>query len=100
MNLVQDPSDPRYDYTGTIIGAANGTFFGAGFIGCLLAAWMVDALGRVSTFRIAAIVGVIGGAVQGGAVNPGMVSHTSSDFAIWKHHLLNRIFCSTWLAGS
>ncbi|OQV03232.1 hypothetical protein CLAIMM_08301 [Cladophialophora immunda] len=72
MNLVQDPTAPGYDYTGTIIGAANGTFFGAGFIGCLLSAWMVDYWGRVGTFRTSALVGIIGGAVQGGAVNPGM----------------------------
>ncbi|KAK5189912.1 hypothetical protein LTR96_006117 [Exophiala xenobiotica] len=72
MKLVAVPTAPGYDYTGTIIGAANGTFFGAGFIGCLIAAWMVDFWGRVSTFRIAAILGIIGGAVQGGAANPGM----------------------------
>jgi MFS family permease len=75
MKLVAVPTAPGYDYTGTIIGAANGTFFGAAFIGCLIAAWMVDFWGRVSTLLIAAILGIIGGAVQGGAANPGMVSY-------------------------
>lgn len=61
-------------HTTAIIGAANGVFFAGGFFGCLISAWAVEGLGRLNGLRLAAAIGVIGAAIQTGAVNQGMVS--------------------------
>ncbi|KAH6871232.1 major facilitator superfamily transporter sugar, partial [Thelonectria olida] len=55
-----------------IIGAANGVFFGTGFFGCFLAGWAGNRFGRVNGFRIAAVTGIIGGALQCGSQSPAM----------------------------
>ncbi|KAI1624494.1 general substrate transporter [Exophiala viscosa] len=72
MHVPAVPTDPAYSHTRTLIGAANGIFFGAGFVNCLIAAWTVDALGRRSTFRLAAAIGIVGGTLQCAAVNQAM----------------------------
>ncbi|KAH0831568.1 putative MFS sugar transporter [Fonsecaea pedrosoi] len=72
MNLVSVPTEPGYSHTATIIGAANGLFFGFGFIGCLVSAWSLDALGRRRTFLLACLIGLLGGSIQCGAVNQAM----------------------------
>ncbi|KAK4946199.1 hypothetical protein LTR10_014711 [Elasticomyces elasticus] len=59
-------------HTTAIIGAANGVFFAGGFFGCLISAWAVEGLGRLNGLRLAAVIGVIGSAIQTGAVNQGM----------------------------
>lgn len=64
LNLERDPASPGYSYTNDIIGASNGVFFGAGFLGCFLAGWAGDRFGRVSGFRIAAVTGIVGGILQ------------------------------------
>lgn len=73
LNLDADPTSPGYAYTTTIIGAANGTFFAAGFLGCFLAGWTANRFGRVVGFRIAATTGIIGGALQCGSQSVAMV---------------------------
>lgn len=74
LHLEADTTAPSYSHTTTIIGAANGVFFAGGAIGCILGGWLGDKLGRVNGFRAAATAGIIGGAIQTGAVNQGMVS--------------------------
>lgn len=73
LNLESDVTAPGYSHTTTIIGAANGVFFAGGTLGCILGGWLGDRLGRVNGFRMAAIVGIIGGAIQTGAANQAMV---------------------------
>lgn len=73
LDLVADPTVPGYAYTRTIIGAVNGVFFGAGFLGALFSGWCGDRFGRINGFRIAAIIGVIGATLQTAAVNQAMV---------------------------
>ncbi len=82
MNLAMIPADPAYSHTRAIIGAANGVFFAAGFIGCLIAAWSADALGRINTFRLAAALGLVGGTLQCAAVNQAMVRYLTHAFFV------------------
>ena len=74
MNLETDTTAPGYSHTTTIIGASNGVFFAGGTLGCLLGGLLGDKLGRVNGFRVAAIVGIIGAAIQTGAMNQAMGS--------------------------
>lgn len=73
LNLERDTTSPRYSHTNDIIGASNGVFFGAGFLGCFLAGWAGDRFGRVNGFRIAAVTGMVGGILQCGSQTPAMV---------------------------
>ncbi|KAF2495020.1 major facilitator superfamily transporter sugar [Lophium mytilinum] len=72
LGLVSDPTSPGYSHTNDIIGAANGVFFGTGFFGCFLAGWAGNRFGRINGFRIAAVTGIIGGALQCGSQSPAM----------------------------
>jgi MFS family permease len=74
LHLSPSPSIPGYSHTTTIIGAVNGVFFAAGFLGTFLAGWLSDNLGRVKCLRIAALIGILGGAIQTGSRNQAMVS--------------------------
>lgn len=73
LGLQENPTAPGYSYTNDIIGAANGIFFGTGFVGSFLAAWAGNRLGRVNGFRIAAATGIVGGVLQCASQSPGMV---------------------------
>jgi MFS family permease len=73
LGLTQNPSSPGYSHTSDIIGAANGVFFGTGFLGCFLAGWAGNRFGRVNGFRIASVIGIVGGALQCGSQSPAMV---------------------------
>ncbi|KAK5459528.1 hypothetical protein LTS15_003656 [Exophiala xenobiotica] len=64
--------EPTSSHTTAIIGAANGVFFAGGFFGCLVAAYTVEKLGRLNGLRLAAVIGIIGAAIQTAAVNQGM----------------------------
>ncbi|KUJ12987.1 major facilitator superfamily transporter sugar [Mollisia scopiformis] len=72
LHLEPTTGAPGYSHTTSIIGASNGVFFAGGTIGCLLGGWLGDRLGRVHGFRVAALVGIIGAAIQTGAVNQAM----------------------------
>jgi MFS family permease len=78
LGLEQDPAAPTYRYTNDITGAANGAFFGTGFLGCFLSGWAGNKFGRVGGFRIAATTGVIAGALQCAAQSPPMVRFVAS----------------------
>jgi hypothetical protein len=85
LNLVADPTLPGYSHTSTIIGAANGVFFAAGFFGTLQSGYCGDKFGRVNSFRIAATIGIIGGIIQTAAVDQAMVRSLS----VWpQFHLM------------
>lgn len=86
MRVPAVATEPGYSQTRTLIGAANGIFFGAGFVGCLIAAWSVDGLGRRSTFRLAAAVGIIGGTLQCASVNQAMVRTFSCSLTLPIRH--------------
>jgi MFS family permease len=73
LGLTADTTAPGYAHTSDIIGAANGVFFGTGFLGCFLAGWAGNRFGRVNGFRIAAVIGIIGGTLQCGSQSPAMV---------------------------
>ncbi|CAK7205379.1 hypothetical protein SEUCBS139899_008149 [Sporothrix eucalyptigena] len=64
IGLVADSTAPGYSHTSDILGAANGVFFGTGFLGCYLAGWSGNRFGRITGFRIAAVTGAVGGALQ------------------------------------
>ncbi|OQU97186.1 hypothetical protein CLAIMM_03160 [Cladophialophora immunda] len=72
LNLVASATLPGYGHTNDILGAANGVFFGTGFFGCFLAGWAGNRLGRVNGFRIAAVTGMLGGALQCGSQSQAM----------------------------
>ncbi|TVY40478.1 Sugar transporter [Lachnellula occidentalis] len=72
LHLEPDATAPGYTHTTAIIGAANGVFFAGGTLGCVLGGWLADRLGRVKGFRVAAVVGIIGAAIQTGATNQAM----------------------------
>ncbi|KAH8587766.1 general substrate transporter [Bisporella sp. PMI_857] len=54
------------------IGAANGLFAGGGMIGCIVAAWLADKIGRVRAIQLICLLGVISGIIQGAAVHIAM----------------------------
>ncbi|KAH8697583.1 general substrate transporter [Talaromyces proteolyticus] len=84
FNLSQDTTAPRYAYTNRVIGGLNGCFSGGGFLGALVGGWACDALGRKKTLLLATPIAILGGALQGGAVNIAMllVGRTLGGFAV------------------
>ncbi|KAK5311282.1 hypothetical protein LTR93_011775 [Exophiala xenobiotica] len=76
LNLVPSPTLRDYNHTTAIIGAANGLLFAGGFaggyFGTFMAGWCGDKIGRVKGFRVAAVVGIVGGALQRANVNQAM----------------------------
>ena len=76
LNLSPDPTSLGYAHTVRITGAVLGTFYGAAVFGTFLSAWSGDKYGRVVGMRIGAITGIIGGILQTGSVNVGMVRLT------------------------
>jgi hypothetical protein len=80
MGLSQDPSSPNYSKTTSIISAANGVSYAGGFFGTITSGLPAERWGRVMSFRLAAILHLIGGALQAGAVNQPMVQRAQSFF--------------------
>ena len=74
LHLVADPTAPGYSWTNTVISTANGVFFGAAFFGALGGGLISANFGRIRVFQISATVGIIGGAIQTGAISAAMVS--------------------------
>ncbi|KAK5053686.1 hypothetical protein LTR84_001647 [Exophiala bonariae] len=72
LGLVTDTSDSGYGFTNAIISTANGIFFAGAFFGALLAGGLSSRLGRIRIFQMSSIVGIIGGAIQTGAISPAM----------------------------
>lgn len=73
FDLTQDPTDTdRYAYTNRIIGAMNACFSGGGFLGAIFVGWSCDFLGRKKTLLVGTPIAILGGALQGGAVNIAM----------------------------
>jgi len=69
FDLTQDPTKPRYDFTNSIIGTMNGLFSVGGFFGAIFVGWACDFLGRKKTLLVATPIAIVGGVLQGGAVN-------------------------------
>jgi MFS family permease len=84
FDLSQDPTNPRYDFTNSVLGTMNGVFSAGGCFGALCVAWACDRLGRRSSILLASPVAVVGGALQGGAVHIAMflVGRLLSGFAV------------------
>lgn len=95
LRLEADSTSPGYAYTNDIIGAANGVFFGTGFLGCFLAGWAGDRFGRVNGFRIAAVTGTIGGVLQCASQVPAMVRLVSGLYVV----LCLSGYGSSWFQG-
>lgn len=61
---------PGYDSKTTpVIATANGLFSAGGAVACLLVMWSCDFLGRVRNIQLGCLLGILGGALQGGAAN-------------------------------
>ena len=74
FNLTQDAKDAHlYAYTNQIIGAMNGLFSAGGMFGALFMGWLCDAHGRKRALIAAAILAIIGGALQGGSAHIAMM---------------------------
>ncbi|KZO90717.1 general substrate transporter [Calocera viscosa TUFC12733] len=67
FGLQDDPA-----FTNTIEGAVNGLFSAGGTFGALLVAWMNDAHGRKATMYLAALICIVGTAIQSGAIDVAM----------------------------
>ncbi|KAJ9494968.1 hypothetical protein H2202_009443 [Exophiala xenobiotica] len=73
FDLTQDPTEAaRYAYTNRIIGGMNACFSGGGFLGAIFVGWSSDYLGRKKTLLVGTPIAILGGALQGGAVNIAM----------------------------
>ena len=59
-------------YGGRILGASNGTYAGAGVVGCWTVFWLLDKLGRKRAVQVIALVCIISAALQAGAVHIAM----------------------------
>lgn len=63
---------PDQSYANAITGAINGMFSAGGVFGALLAGWMCEARGRKETMNLAALITIVGAAIQTGSVNIAM----------------------------
>ncbi|KAL6252904.1 hypothetical protein RBB50_000623 [Rhinocladiella similis] len=59
-------------YGGSILGASNGLYAGAGCIGCWTVFWLLDRLGRKRAVQVICIVCIVSSAIQAGSVHIGM----------------------------
>ncbi|SCV36687.1 related to sugar transporter [Fusarium fujikuroi] len=63
---------PEYSNSTALLGACNGLFQTGGLIGALSIGYLADRLSRRGAIAIAALILVLGGALQAGSVNIGM----------------------------
>ena len=63
---------PDSSYGGSIVGASNGVYAGAGCIGCWTVFYMLDTLGRKRTIQLITIICIVSAAIQAGSVNIAM----------------------------
>ncbi len=73
FNITPDVTSPDYQATTNFISTVQGIFFAGGFFGCLFAGFAGARFGRIRGFQACTIICLIGGALQTGAVNQGMV---------------------------
>lgn len=59
-------------YGGSIIGASNGLYAGAGAIGCWTVFWLLDKLGRKRAIQIISVICIVSAALQAGSVHIAM----------------------------
>lgn len=78
-NTLGQPSFARYfglanngPYANAITGAVNGLFAAGGVFGAIQTGWMCEAKGRKLTMNTAAVISIIGGAIQTGSVHIAM----------------------------
>lgn len=64
--------NPETSYGGSIVGASNGVYAGAGCIGCWTVYWMLDILGRKRAIQVITLVCIISAAIQAGSVRIAM----------------------------
>ena len=72
MGLTSDPTNSQYDYSNSMIETAFGLFAAGAIFGALFNGWYCDAYGRRKTLVVAAVVNIVGGALQAGSAHVGM----------------------------
>ncbi|RDW68215.1 hypothetical protein BP5796_08872 [Coleophoma crateriformis] len=73
MNLTSDATQTSlYAHSNNMIDTVLGLFSAGAFFGALFVAWFCDAYGRKKSIIVAAIINIVGGALQAGSVNIGM----------------------------
>lgn len=73
MGLTLDPTDAElYAYTNRMTGTVFGLFSAGAIFGSLFVSWLCDAYGRKMSLLVAALINIVGGALQTGSVHIGM----------------------------
>ncbi|EXJ93636.1 hypothetical protein A1O1_02028 [Capronia coronata CBS 617.96] len=73
MGLTTDPTQASlYSYSNSIIGTIFGLFSAGAIFGGLFVGWFSDAHGRKKSLLSAAVINIVGGALQAGSVHVGM----------------------------
>lgn len=72
MGLTADPTSPDYSWSNSLIGTTFGLFSTGAIFGGLFVGWCSDYYGRKIALVIAALINIIGGALQTGSVHIGM----------------------------
>lgn len=72
MGLPASSSDPDYSKTSDFISGINGCLCAGGFAGVVINMYTVKKFGRKRTLQVAALIFILGGAMQAGANGQGM----------------------------
>ncbi|KAL1887964.1 hypothetical protein Sste5346_009846 [Sporothrix stenoceras] len=72
FGLTTVATNPNYEYSNQIIGTVFGLFSAGAIFGAIFVGWLCDRYGRRPALVVAAIINVIGGALQAGSVHIGM----------------------------
>lgn len=94
MGLTADPLEEElYAYSNSIIGTILGIFAAGAFFGAIFVGWFSDAYGRKKTLIVAAIINIVGGALQAGSIHVGMfiVARFITGFAAGINICIHRI---------
>ncbi|KAK7704993.1 hypothetical protein SLS57_010276 [Botryosphaeria dothidea] len=74
--------EPGYDSKTTpVISTANGLFSAGGAVATLIVMWSCDAFGRIRNIQMGCLLGLLGGALQGGATSIGKSPDDPNDLA-------------------
>lgn len=71
FDLPQSEEDGYASITTPVISTANGLFSAGGAVATLIVMWSCDAFGRLRNIQFACLLGLLGGALQGGATSIG-----------------------------